>query len=100
MSEHISALPGANKPAVLLPPEVNRTSPALVPPPSTEEIKAVDRAFVTEQEKVDAMAGLIGLWLTAPWLADIVADHFRTPPEEDDEEDRKARVEKKRRDCC
>lgn len=101
MNEALSSiLPSEQKPAVVLPPPaVEPPSPAL-PPPSGADIRAVDRAFATEQEKTDAMAGLIGLWLSAPWLADLVADHLRKPAEEEEEEERKKDQEGEQHKCC
>jgi hypothetical protein len=69
------------------PPEVERAAlelPVIAQaPPSAEQVHAVDRAFTADQEKTDAIAGLMGLWLSAPWLGDLIADHFRTAPEDE-----------------
>jgi len=73
------------------PPEVQRPLlevPAVVQtPPSAEQVHAVDLAFTADQEKTDAIAGLMGLWLSSPWLGDLIADHFRTPPDEETNEE-------------
>jgi hypothetical protein len=85
MNEHIPALlPPEPKPPEVLAPHVAEAPPSsLMPSHSTEEIRAVDQAFASNREHADAVAGFVGLWLSAPWLADLLADHFRTPPVED-----------------
>ncbi len=55
-----------------------------LPEHTVEQIRAVDRAFVAGEDQ-DAIAGLMGLWLSAPWLVDVLADHFRTPPDEEED---------------
>jgi len=91
MNEHVPAvLPSDPRPPeVLAPLAVEAPATSLMPCHSPEEIRAVDRAFVADTEKADAVAGFIGLWLSAPWLADLMADHFRTPPEEEENPERK-----------
>jgi hypothetical protein len=71
-----------------------------MPAHSPEEILAVDQAFVADKEKTDAIAGFMGLWLSAPWLADLIADHFRTPQAEDDEHRRKIAGSDPHEQCC
>jgi hypothetical protein len=88
MSEHVPAiLPVDYRPIEVIAPLVAQAPPATsaMPAHSAEEIRAVDRAFVTDKEQNDAIAGLVGLYLSAPWLADLIADHFRTPPDEDED---------------
>jgi len=87
MNEHIAAvLPADPRPAEALAPLVAEPlATAAMPVRSTAEIQAIDRAFVADKEHNDAIAGLMGLYLSAPWLADLLADHFRTPPDEDED---------------
>lgn len=88
MNEHVPAvLPADPRPAeVLRPLVVEAPASHLMPAHTTEEIRAVDQAFVADKEQNDAVAGLIGLWLSAPWLVDVIADHFRTPPDEEEDD--------------
>jgi hypothetical protein len=50
-----------------------------------DEIRAIDAAFTHNQDKTDHIIGLMGLWLSSPWLGDVLADHFRKPADEEDE---------------
>lgn len=87
MNEHVPALlPAEAQPAEVRAPLLAEESPpsSLPPAHSPEEIRAVDRAFVVDKEQNDAIAGFIGLWLSAPWLTGLIADHFRTPEEEEE----------------
>jgi hypothetical protein len=86
MNEHVPAvLPADPRPPEVLPPlVVEAPASQALPTHTTEEIRALDQAFVANKEQNDAVAGLIGLWLSAPWLADLIADHFRTPPDEEE----------------
>lgn len=73
-SVEVQQLPPVELPAVLHAPLAN-----------PEQIQAIDQAFVGNKDKTDAVAGLMGLWLSAPWLADLVADQFRPAAEAEDE---------------
>jgi hypothetical protein len=78
-------VPMAPKPPIqVIVPPAEAQIPA--PPVPNEHIRAVDHAFVSEQEKIDSTAALIGLWLTSPWLGDVIADHFRKPSDDEEEE--------------
>lgn len=59
--------------------------------PNAEQIHLLDAAFVSDPSRQDAMVGLVGLSLTAPWIGDLIADHFRTPPDEDEADASKKR---------
>ncbi|MBY0528184.1 MAG: hypothetical protein K2R98_32615 [Gemmataceae bacterium] len=74
-SRHIEMPP----PPLVLPPTAEQ------PPPSQERIQVVDQAFAGDRERADAIMGFVGLWLSAPWLGGLLADHFRVPEEEDDD---------------
>jgi hypothetical protein len=86
MNEHFpAALPAVPRPPELQVPLIAEAPPRQeIPVRTAEEIQAVDLAFVADREQHDAAAGLIGLWLSAPWVTEVIADHFRTPPEEDE----------------
>lgn len=98
MIEASAAQPEA-KPAILMPPKVVEPPPTVAAaPPTVDEVRAVDQVFASEQEKTDAVAGLIGLYLTTPWLGDLLADHFRKPRNEEDDEEEGEKLD--RRQCC
>lgn len=98
MIEASAAQPEA-KPAILMPPKVVEPPPTVAAaPPTVDEVRAVDQVFASEQEKTDAVAGLIGLYLTTPWLGDLLADHFRKPRHQEDEDDDEAKPEEHK--CC
>jgi hypothetical protein len=85
-----AVLPVDARPPEALAPLIAEVPPATsaMPAHSAEEIHALDRAFVADKEQNDAIAGLMGLWLSAPWLVDVIADHFRTPADEEEQERR------------
>jgi hypothetical protein len=69
--------------------------PQMTPTAHTlDEVRAVDAAFIGNNDPTDQVIGLMGLSLSVPWLIDTIAEQLRPSPTAEEEEKPRPQLDK------